>query len=142
MLGYVWPMALIVISNTVYQICAKSQPEGLNPFASLVVTYGVSALVSLAIYFVQNPHGSFVQELSRLNWAPFAFGIVLVGLEAGWLYAYRAGWPVSTATVVQSAFLAVVLMFVGWLLYKEALTWNKLVGVAVCLVGLAFINLK
>lgn len=49
MLGYVWPMALIVISNTVYQICAKSQPEGLNPFASLVVTYGVSALVSLAI---------------------------------------------------------------------------------------------
>lgn len=83
-----------------------------------------------------------MQELSRLNWAPFVFGIVLVGLEAGWLYAYRAGWPVSTATVVQSAFLAVVLMFVGWLLYKEALTWNKLVGVAVCLVGLAFINLK
>ena len=83
-----------------------------------------------------------MQELSGLNWAPSVFGIVLVGLEAGWLYAYRAGWPVSTATVVQSAFLAVVLMFVGWLLYKEALTWNKLVGVAVCLVGLAFINLK
>jgi multidrug transporter EmrE-like cation transporter len=43
---------------------------------------------------------------------------------------------------VHSAFLAVALIFVGALLYKEALTWNKLVGVLVCLIGLVFINYK
>ena len=43
---------------------------------------------------------------------------------------------------MQSAFLAVMLLFVGYLLYHEALTWNKLVGVIVCLIGLAFINYK
>ena len=32
--------------------------------------------------------------------------------------------------------------FVGYLFYHEALTWNKLVGVGICLVGLVFINLK
>lgn len=81
-------------------------------------------------------------EYRKLNWAPFAFGIVLVGLEAGWIYAYKAGWQVSTASVMQSAFLAIALIFVGWMLYHEALTWNKLVGVAICLLGLAFINHK
>ena len=27
MLSYLWPIALIVFSNTLYQVCAKSVPE-------------------------------------------------------------------------------------------------------------------
>ena len=77
-----------------------------------------------------------------MNWAPLVLGIVIVGLEAGWIYAYKAGWQVSTGFIVQSAFLAVALIFVGYLLYHETITWNKLVGVGICLVGLVFINLK
>ena len=38
--------------------------------------------------------------------------------------------------------LAGVLLFVGHLLYHEALTWNKILGIVICLVGLVFINLK
>ncbi len=83
-----------------------------------------------------------MQEYSKLNWVPFVFGIIHVGLEVGWIYAYKAGWPVSTASIVQSSFLSVALICVGWLLYKEALTWNKLVGLVICLVGLIFINHK
>ena len=30
MLSYIWPIALVVLSNTLYQICAKSVPEGMN----------------------------------------------------------------------------------------------------------------
>lgn len=43
---------------------------------------------------------------------------------------------------VQSSFLAVVLLFIGFLLYLEALSWNKIVGVVICLIGLGFINFK
>lgn len=43
---------------------------------------------------------------------------------------------------MQSSFLAVALIFVGSLAYREALTWNKLVGVAICLAGLAVIHMK
>ena len=67
---------------------------------------------------------------------------MIIGLEAGWIYAYKAGWQVSTGFIVQSAILAGALLLVGCFLYHEALTWNKLVGVAICLVGLIFINLK
>ena len=142
MFHYVWPIALVVLSNVVYQICAKSLPNGMNPFASLTITYMVGTLCSVVMYFVSSQNGNLIQEYSKTNWAPFVFGVVLVGLETGWIYAYKAGWQVSTASIVQSAFLAAALIFVGWLLYKEALTWNKMIGVFICLVGLAFINHK
>ena len=114
----------------------------MNPFASLTITYLVGAAASAVLYFVLNQGESLIKEYGKLNWAPFILGIVIVGLEAGWLYAYKAGWQVSTGFIVQSSFLAAILIFVGYSLYHEALTWNKLVGVAICLVGLVFINLK
>ena len=45
-MAYVWPMVLVVTSNILYQICTRSTPKGVNPFASLVVTYLVGAAVS------------------------------------------------------------------------------------------------
>lgn len=142
MFNYVWPIALVVVSNVVYQICAKSVPGGMNPFASLTVTYIVGAVASGILYFVLGKNGSLVKEYSKLNWAPFVLGAVIVGLETGWIYAYKAGWQVSKGFIVQSAVLAVMLLVVGYFLYHEALTWNKVVGVVICLVGLVFINYK
>ena len=28
MFSYIWPIALVILSNTLYQVCAKSVPEG------------------------------------------------------------------------------------------------------------------
>ena len=142
MFSYLWPMALVVVTNTLYQICAKSMPKGISPFALLTITYFVSTIASGVLYYIFTPEAPLWKEYGKLNWAPAVLGLVIVFLEAGWIYAYKAGWQVSTGFIVQSAFLAVALIFVGYLLYHEALTWNKLVGVAICLVGLVFINLK
>jgi drug/metabolite transporter (DMT)-like permease len=142
LLNYIWPIALVVLSNVAYQICAKSVPNSMNPLASLTITYSVGAVISLILFFVLNRGANLFREFSKVNWAPFVFGVVLLGLEVGWIYAYRAGWQVSTAQIVQSAFLAVALIIVGTLVYKETLSWNKIVGVVICLVGLIFINYK
>ena len=140
MFDSIWPIALVVLSNTFYQICAKEVPEKMDPFASLTVTYLVGAAVSFALFGLLNRGGSIVAEYQKLNWAPFVLGLVLVGLETGFIYAYRAGWTVSTAAIVQSAFLGVALIFVGMLLYKEVVTPTKVAGILICLVGLYFIN--
>ena len=137
-----WPMALVVISNVFYQICTKSVPENVNPFASLIVTYLTGAAVSAVLYFTLGSGRNLLREFGKLNWTSFVLGVVIVGLEAGWIYAYQAGWQVSTGFIVQSAFLAAALLLVGYFLYHEALTWNKLAGVAVCLAGLVIINLR
>ena len=141
MFNYVWPIALVVLSNVVYQICAKSAPGDMDPLASLTVTYLVGALASGALYFLLHRGGNLLREYRALNWAPFVLGVVIVGLEVGFIYAYRAGWQVSRAQIAQSAVLAVCLVFVGALLYREHITWTKLAGVAICLVGLVFLNL-
>ena len=83
-----------------------------------------------------------MQQYGRLNWAPFVLGIVIIGLEAGWIYAYKAGWLVSTAFITQSSVLALLLVATGALLYAEKITPNKLIGVIVCLAGLIIINYK
>lgn len=142
MINYIWPLVLVVLSNTFYQICAKSVPAGMNPFAALTVTYAVAALTSLGLYFVINRNANILAEYKQLNFAPFLLGVVIIGLEVGYIYMYKAGWQVSTAQIVQAAFLAVILIFVGFGVYKEALTWNKIVGVIVCLVGLGLINYR
>lgn len=142
MLNYIWPIGLVVLSNVIYQICAKSMPEDIDPFASLTVTYGVSAVVCLILYFAFGKQTDLLREYGKLNWVSFAFGLVLVGLEAGWIFAYKAGWKVSTAQVTQSAVLAVALILVGALLFHEKIGWNKIAGVIICMVGLVFINLK
>ncbi len=142
MFSYIWPIALAILSNVLYHICAKTTPEGIHPFASLTATYLTGAVLSAVLYYVLAPQANLVKECSRLNWAPFALGIVIVGLEGGWLYAYKAGWQVNTGFIVQSAFVSVLLLFVGYFLYREALSWNKLLGTAICLLGLVFINLN
>ena len=142
MFSYVWPLALVIFSNTVYQICAKSVPKEINPLASLTVTYLAATLVSGILYATLSDDIDFLREYEKLNWAPALLGLVIVGLEAGWIYAYKAGWQVSTGFIVQSSVLAVVLLFVGYWMYHEALSWNKIVGVSICMIGLVFINMK
>ena len=142
MFSYVWPIALVVLSNRIYQICAKSLPAEINPLASLTITYLVAAASSAILYFALTKNPDIIHEYSKLNWVPFTFGLVLVGLEVGFIYAYKAGWPVSTASVVQSSFLAVALIIVGFLLYHETITWNKIAGVVICLIGLGLINYR
>lgn len=142
MLSYIWPLGLVILSNVFYQICTKSVPEGMHPLASLTITYAVGAIVSLVLYFILSGEANILKEYRKLNWAPIVLGLVIVGLEVGYIYAYKAGWPVSTAQIVQSSILAVILIFVGYVLYRESISWNKIVGILVCLAGLGLINMK
>jgi len=140
MFAYVWPIALVVVCNTLYQVCAKSVPADMDPFASLTITYLVGAAASFLLYFGLNRSGSLLQEYRHVNWAPVVLGLVVVALEVGMIFAYKAGWKVSLASTVQGTFVAIALVAVGALFYHEAITANKLIGVALCLGGLAVMN--
>ena len=136
----IWPIVLIVASNILYQICAKSVPKDMDVMASMTVTYLVGAVCSGLMFFSMNRTPHLLQECSKLNAAPILLGISVVGLVVGYIYAYKVGWPVSIASTVQSAFLAVALIFVGALLYNETITPQKVIGVIICLAGLYLIN--
>ena len=96
MFSYVWPILLVVLSNTLYQICAKSVPGEIHPLAAVTVTYLVGAVSTVVLYLILNRGGNLLEEYSHLNWASFVLGVVIVGLEVGTIYAYKNGWAVST----------------------------------------------
>ena len=140
MLNMVWPIAVIVFSNIFYNVCTKSTPENLDPFASLTITYVVGAIVSAIMYFALNKGGNLLAEYKNANWTAFVLGIVIVGLEVGSIYMYKVGWNVSSGMMVHSTIVAILLIGVGVLFYKESVSITKILGVLVCLAGLYLIN--
>ena len=135
-----WPIVLAVCADLVYQISAKSTPETLNPFASLTITYLIGAAISLVIFYITSAGGNFIAELKQINWTAFALGLAIVGLEAGSIYMYKVGWNMNTGYLVKSIILALALIVVGYILYKEQVSGTKIAGIAVCFLGLFLIN--
>lgn len=137
---YIWPLAIIVFFNIMYQVCAKGVPSQMNTYASMSVTYGVATLVSIVAYFITSKGQNIFKALAPTNWATVVLGIVITGLEVGFIQAYKAGWKVSTLATVTNGILAIALIFVGMLLYKEHISWTQILGVFICLIGLILIN--
>ena len=139
MLFYV-SISIAVLSSMLYHVILKLTPSDVNPAISLAVTYAVAVLVSLALLPVFPLSGSVVGALKDLNWASYALALALVGLEVGFLLAYRAGWNISTAAVFVNVAVTLLLLPIGVVVLKERLSIVNVMGVLVCVVGLVMIN--
>ena len=134
------PILIIVASNTFYNICAKSTPKEIDTFASLTVTYLVAAAAALAMFFLTNRDRNLAEELAKINWTQFVLGLSIVGLESGFILAFRTGWKIGLAQLIASVILSCILIIVGYLFYKEAVTVRQFIGIGVCAVGLFLIT--
>lgn len=139
MIRMLLPILLIVAANTFYNITTKKTPSDANAFLSLAVTYTCAAVVSFIIFALGYKDG-LTAELKKLNWTSFALGIIIIGLEFGYILAYRSGWDVSKAPLVSNCALAVVLIFVGILVFRETVTPKQIIGMAVCIAGLVIVT--
>ena len=136
----IWPIALLVFSNVLYNVCSKETPAAINPFASLTVTYVIGALFSAVMYYALNRGGSLLREYQSIGWSSFVLGMVVVGLEVGSIYMYKAGWNVSSGQLVYSSLLAICLILIGVFAYHETISATKIMGILVCMLGLFLIN--
>ena len=74
---------------------------------------------------------------------PIVFlGFAIIMIELGFLYAYRTGWKISTASIITGSFTAVGLALIGVLWYKEDLTIINIAGIVLSLIGVILINYK
>ena len=134
-----WPMLIVICANTVYNISTKSTPADINSFASLAVTYTVAAVSSLLLFFITAENRDLAAELTKTNWTAFALGIAIVALEFGFICIYRAGWKISIASLVANISLACILLLVGILLYREAVSARQVIGMLLSAAGLILI---
>ena len=138
----IWPLLIVVLSNTFYNICTKSTPSNVNAFGTLMLTYITAAVLTGIIFlFLVKPENAIV-ELSKVNWTSIVLGIAIVGLELGYIFMYRSGWKVSSGALVANICLAIALLFVGAILYGENINVKQVLGIFICIAGLFLINMS
>lgn len=141
MWSMIYPIMIIVASNVMYNVCQKSMPSKVNPFAALTVTYLIAAVCSFSAFFVSAKGKQGFGEFSKINWASFLLGAVIVCLELGYFLAYRNGWAMNRVSVTANILLAVILIFVSTIFFKESITVRQIAGIVVCAGGLLLISL-
>ena len=135
-------IALTILSNTLYHLFQKVIPGYVNPLLSLAVTYLVAAAATLLLLPLFPVQGTLGAELRKINWASVGLGAVIVGLELGFLLAYRAGWDLSLANLVSNTTVALLLIPFGLLLFKEQLSLVNILGVILAIAGLVLVNFR
>ena len=141
MLKMIIPIAIVVLSNSLYHICSKSIPSNLNVFGGLTITYTTGAILSGLIFLYLVKPENVLIEFTKVNWASIILGLSIVGLEAGYVYAYRVGWQVNNAPLVANTCLAIALLIIGAVLFHEGISLKQIFGMILCIVGLIFLNL-
>jgi len=134
------PIILMVLGTTVYHIAQKSVPTQVNPLFSLTMNY-ISALlgtIALVPFYPSRTAGNW--SIQSVNWASCGVGLAIVGVELAVLLAYRTGWKISLVSVIGNTASALLLVAIGMAFFHEHLSARSLIGVALCLAGLALIT--
>lgn len=137
---YYATIALTVVSNVLYHVFLKMTPGHVNPVLSLAVTYGTAMAATLLLYPLFPTQSTLLENAKELNWASLALGLSIVGLEMGFLLAYRMGWQISLAGIVSNIAVALVLIPVGVVIFKETMSIINGIGLLLCLAGLILVN--
>ncbi|WP_412063571.1 hypothetical protein [Rubrivirga sp. IMCC45206] len=131
------PLVLALAGAVAYHLAQKAVPDTAAPFVVIGLAYAVGLLACVGAVLAA---GTPVVETLRSAWRPaLGIGLGALVIEAGFLLAYRAGWPLSTASLGVNVAVAVVLLAVGLVAFGEALSPRQWIGAGACVVGLVLL---
>lgn len=136
------PILLSVVANVVYHLAQRSIPKDANPLASLVASYLVALVLTLALMPIFPATEGFRATWRRLNWGSYAIGATIVAIELAFLLAYRIGWRISVAAVTANVAVALVLLPVGLFAFRDRFTAVNGLGFLLCLAGLVLLSVR
>ena len=140
------PILLTVASSAAYHFILKQVSSKGSLFLMLFGTYLISALICLGLYFSfalgessanQNQSSSFLKPENTVYIVVLALS--LVGIELGYLLAYKSGGQVGQVSMIAQAISMIVLLGVGLYLGKDQVTLTKALGVATGLISFALL---
>jgi drug/metabolite transporter (DMT)-like permease len=136
---YYATLVLVVLSVVGYHLTLKVQPATVNPFLPLAAAYLLAFLVCTAGLFLWS-EGS--RSPAALRPSVVWLGLSLVGIEAGVLLAYRAGWNVGYTGLMTNVCSTLILLPISLFFFKDPFTARKLAGIVLSLAGLALLLKK
>jgi len=140
MFSFYLPIAMAIAANIFYHLFQKAIDPSVNPLVSLVATYVVALMASLLLFpFFPHEEGLF-SSFKQLNWASYALGLAIIGLEIGFLLVYRVGWKVSLANLLVQVAVVIVLLPVGVFFFQERVSASGYIGLLLAIAGLVLIG--
>jgi drug/metabolite transporter (DMT)-like permease len=134
------PIVLVVAGGVLYHAAQKSVQRTASPLAVVIQAYGLGIVLCLMAGMIEA--GGRWEWLSprRIDWAVIGIGVGAVLIEIGFMLTYRAGWDLGVASVFGNIAIAVVLLPVGLLFFREPLTVRTVAGLLCCLAGMVLLS--
>ena len=126
-------IALVVVGNIVYQLGQRAIPRDANPVVATLAAYLSAFAVTRGTIPFLARGVAFGSAWQKLDGSTILVGFGIVAVELGFLLVYRAGWAISTAPLLANAIVAVVLLGIGAVAFKEPITVARAAGIMLCL---------
>src|SRR4051794_952494 len=140
---YLFPPILVVLGMMIYQISQKTTDQNVNPFVVVIMAYVIGIVACVAGYFVMpRQDAASFPMLRTAMWSALGIGLGAAAIEIGFMLAYRAGWNVNILPLSVTVCGAVLLVPIGILAFRESLSIEKVIGMLLCIGGLALITIK
>lgn len=135
MTAFIYSIALVIASQVSYQLAVKAIPRESSPFAVLAVVYGIAMLACGVLAAVAGRPVGFADARRLLGWPAALLALAVVGIEVGYLLAYRSGWKLGATFAVTSVATVAVLALLGAAWFGEVLDGRRVLGLALALGG-------
>lgn len=129
------PLVIVIVSGIVYHLAQKISVSA-KPWTMLAVAYGAAFAVTAVLAFTST---DVTRWNERERTAGLLIGLAALGIEAGFFFIYRSGWPLASASVIANVAVTVVLAVVGIIVFGERLTAFRGVGILLAAAGAALI---
>jgi drug/metabolite transporter (DMT)-like permease len=133
--AFVYSIALVIASQVTYQLAVKAVPRDSNPFAVLTLVYGLAMVACIALSPLAWRPVAFADARRLLSWPTCLLALAVVGIEMGYLLAYRSGWKLGTTFAVASVATASMLALLGAAWFGDLLDGRRALGLALALAG-------
>lgn len=130
------PIAIVIVSGIVYHL-AQKVAGAARPWPMLAVAYGAAFAISVVLALAE---GDVLRwQPGRERSAGLLLGLAAFGIEAGFFFIYRAGWPLASASVITNVSVTAILAVVGIIVFGEHLSLVRAVGLVLAATGATFI---
>lgn len=133
------PVIMTVIANTLYHISARDVSSKVDPFFSLIISYGVALLGSLVLFLVTK-HQPISANWHALTWPSVTLGAAIIFIEFGYMWSYQVGWPIKSTALTINLLNTVLLMILGVWLFHEGVNVRNILGIGLAVISIWLLN--
>lgn len=133
--AFVYSIILVIAAQSLYQLAMKAVPAGANPLNVLIVAYGIAIAVCLVLSPMVSSSVTPSALRRLLTWPTVLLALSVVGIEVGYILAYRAGWKIGMTYAFASGATVAILALFGTLYFGEHLDVKKMLGIILVLSG-------